>query len=106
LRQIGDDLGAILSAHIYRDVYFQLPYRWRDRVLNPIATIHLFVLHILNHNTAFNHLARFTGQSFSTSAYCQARARLPLALLERLLERVAAAVHPLTEWGRWRRHRT
>jgi hypothetical protein len=106
LRQIRDDLAAVLSPRTIREVCSQIEHHWRDRILDPVTTIHLFVLQILHCNTACTHLARLTGQSFSASAYCQARARLPLALLERLLERIAAAVRPLTDQGRWRGHRT
>lgn len=106
LRQIRDDLAAVLSPRTIRDVCSQIEHRWRNRILDPVTTIHLFVLQILHGNTACTHLARLTGQSFSASAYCQARTRLPLALLERLLERLAAAVRPLTDQGRWRGHRT
>jgi hypothetical protein len=106
LRQIRDELATILRPDSIRDICAGLEHRWRERVLDPVTTIHLFVLQILYRNTACTHLPRLVGQAFSASAYCQARARLPLALLERLLERVVEAVRPLTDGGRWRGHRT
>ena len=54
---------------------------WRDRVLTPVTTIQLFLLQILHGNTACSHLPHLSGLRFSASAYCQARAKLPLAPL-------------------------
>jgi hypothetical protein len=53
-------------------------HRWRERLLSPVTTIHLFVLQVLDCNTACAHLPRLSGMAFSDSAYCQARARLSL----------------------------
>lgn len=63
--------------------------RWRDRILSPAHTVQLFLLQILHGNTAINHLRFFSGKSFSASAYCQARQRLPLKLFEVLLEKMS-----------------
>ena len=62
----------------------EVGHSWRDRTLGPVVTTHLFVQQILHGNTAANHLRHLSGLSFTDAAYCQARARLPLALLERL----------------------
>jgi hypothetical protein len=51
---------------------------WRERMLTPVTTIHLFLLQILHGNTACRHLPHLSGLRFSAAAYCQARARLPL----------------------------
>ena len=69
----------------------QVGHTWRERVLDPVTTIHLLVLQILHPNTAAAHLPRLTGRDFSASAYCQTRARLPSTLLERLLDTLASA---------------
>jgi hypothetical protein len=42
-------------------------YSWKDRLLNPTNTIHLFMLQILNHNTALNDLPRRSGATFTGS---------------------------------------
>jgi hypothetical protein len=80
---------------------------WRERVLTPVTTIQLFLLQILHGNTACSHLPHLSGLRFSASAYCQARARLPLDLLGLLLTRLctSAQSHLLDE-GRWQGHRT
>ena len=80
---------------------------WRDRVLTPVTTVQLFLLQMLYGHTACHHLPHLSGLRFSAAAYYQARARLPLRLLDLLLERLASAVHPcLSSEGRGHGHRT
>jgi hypothetical protein len=68
----------------------------------------LFVLQILHGNTAISHLRHFSKRAFTPSAYCQARGRLPLAVLQQLQRRLVAALQPLMneDDGRWLGHRT
>lgn len=108
LRQIRDDIATVLSPDTLRSVCEQVGHTWRERILDPVTTIHLFVLQVLHRNTAVAYLPRLTGRSFSVSAYCQARARLPLAVLRELVSRVAESVRPLTgrDNERWRGHQT
>src|SRR5215216_5685643 len=80
---------------------------WRDRLLNPVITVQLFLLQILHGNTACRHLPHLAGFYFSASAYCQARAKLPIRLLEYLLERFSqSAQSTIAAEGRWYGHRT
>ena len=80
---------------------------WRDRVLTPVTTIQLFLLQILHGNTACSHLPHLSGIRFSASAYCQARARLPLRFFDLLLEGFNRAVQRSAVGdGRWHGHRT
>jgi hypothetical protein len=66
----------------------------------------LFLTQILRGNTAINHLVRISGRSFTGSAYCQARSRLPLALFQELLRRVAHRIRPaIDDTGKWHGHR-
>src|SRR5262245_4570686 len=107
LRQIRVDIAAVLDPAALRDLCRELGHRWRERLLDPVTTIHLFLLQILHGNTACAHLPRLTGVAFTASAYCQARARLPLAVLQAVLRRLAEAVAPLNDsTGLWRGHRT
>ena len=82
-------------------------YTWRDRLLNPVITIQLFFVQVLNGNTACTHLRHLTKVAVSASAYCQARAKLPLTVFKRLLRTVSDRLQsdPLEE-GRWLGHRT
>lgn len=84
----------------------QVKHSWRAGLLDPVATVHLFLTQILHGNTAINHLPRLSGQQFTDSAYCQARARLPLELFRRLVRRVATRLRAAVEdAGTWRGHR-
>jgi hypothetical protein len=53
------------------------------------------------------HVSLLAGRAFSASAFCQARARLPLAVFRALVRNIVHALIPDTEAiGRWRGHRT
>ena len=80
---------------------------WRDGVLNPLATISLFLIQTLHGNTACEHLRHLAPLRFTASAYCQARRRLPLTMFQHLLRTVTEGMFDATESiARWRGHRT
>jgi hypothetical protein len=107
LRRIHNDLAQILDAQQITRVCREVGYRFRQRLLDPIATIQLFVVQILHGNFAVARLQDFTEEPFSEAAYCKARGRLPLAVLQTLLQRVGAALRTtLDDAGRWCGHRT
>jgi hypothetical protein len=107
LLHIQKDLAHVLDGNQIVAVCHEAGYRFRRRVLDPITTIHLFVIQILNGNFAVARLQEFTAEIFTEAAYCNARIRLPLKVLQLLLERVGAALRPtLDDAGRWRGHRT
>jgi Transposase DDE domain len=107
LSQFKADVAKALSAETVRRICGYLCHTWRDRVLNPVTTVHVFLLQILHGNTACTALSRLAGVPFTAAAYCSARKRLPLALFEDLLQRVCDALFPeIQETGRWLGHRT
>jgi hypothetical protein len=107
LRQIRDDLAHVLETAALRDLCLSFGLRWRERVLDPVTTIHLFLLQILHGNTSCAHVPRLAGRPFTASAYCQARSRLPLAVLQALLRRITGALRPVVDAeGLWHGHRT
>jgi hypothetical protein len=107
LRQLRDGLAGVLTPTAIHVACRAAGHTWRDRLLDPVTTVHLFLLQILHGNTACSHLPRLTGQTFSASAYCQARARLPLAVCQALLRAATAAAGSLVDTvGLWRGHRT
>lgn len=69
----------------------QAGHAWRVRKFDPVATVHLFVLQVLNGNTAIAHLRHLAGSAVNAAAYCRARMRLPLAVYETLLDYTARA---------------
>jgi hypothetical protein len=58
---------------------------YRDRVLNPVVLLRLFLLQVLSRNIAITALRQFSGTDFAPSSYCQARQKLPLRFLRRLI---------------------
>ena len=90
LARLRQDLASRLSPEAIRSACRQANYSWRNRKLDPVATVSLFLLQILNGNTACQHVVHFGNWAFSAVAYCQARKRLPLRVLQILLEEIAA----------------
>src|SRR3954466_8130567 len=90
LHRLRQDIAADLTQETIEEACRQTNYSWRKRLLDPATTIYLFLLQILHGNTACQHVVHFGGWSFSDSAYCQARKRLPLAVFHALLGKIAA----------------
>ena len=86
LRCITQDLESFLPERSIRQVCLEVGYRWRNRQFDPVATLHLFILQILNFNTAITHLRHLAKVPINAASYCKARMRLPLKVLQRLLE--------------------
>jgi hypothetical protein len=107
VRHFKVDVAHVLAAETIRQVCDRLGHSWRDRVLDPAATVHVFLLQILYGNIACSALSRLSGLAFTASAYCEARSRLPLSVFAVLLERVGEMLVPeMDETGLWRGHRT
>lgn len=106
VREIKSDVAKHLEAAAVEGICGELNYRWRERMLGPVVTMHAFLLQVLHGNTACDHIPHLMGQQFTGEAYCQARTRLPLELFERLL---SAVCHTLAacreESARWCGHR-
>jgi DDE family transposase len=108
LQRFTGEWAVLLEAEAILTVCREIGYTaWRDRVLTPVTTIHLFLLQILHGNTACSHLPHLSGLRFSAAASCQARTRLPLHFFALLLERFSSAVQrSASDDGRWHGHRT
>jgi hypothetical protein len=108
LRQIKSEIAVFLSPTLIRNVCQTIGHVWRERVLDPVTTVHLFVLQILHGNTACSEVPRLGAVACSGEAYCQARQRLPLQLLRYLLRALGQflGVSPMLDEGRWHGHRT
>jgi hypothetical protein len=106
LGRLRQDIAADLAKETIEEACRQVKYSWRKRILDPATTIYLFLLQVLHGNTACTHVVHFGVWSFTDSAYCQARKRLPLAVFHWLLEKVAATSRAATAGGsRWLGHR-
>ena len=112
LRRVRQDVATLLDKEAINAVCREENYSWKERLFNPANTVHLFILQILNHNTPLNDLPHKSGETFTGSAFCKARKRLPLGVFQRLLRRMADTLLPrsggahLDEEGRWFGHRT
>lgn len=93
LSKVKRDLSQLLDPDLLRQLAREQQHHWRQRVLDPAVTLLLMITQMLHGNIAIGHLRRVVAARwrFSDVAYCQARARLPLALLRRLMQWVAHA---------------
>jgi hypothetical protein len=108
LARIKGQVTRAVPPHLILRLCRRLGHRWRKRDLGPVLTTHLFLQQVLYGNTAAAHLRRLSGLAFTDSAYCQARARLPRELLDRLQQAVTDGWrHDGGERpeARWRGHR-
>src|SRR3954471_1311338 len=91
LARIKADVRSFVSDEQIERGCDSCGHRWRERRFGPVVTVHLFVLQVLHFNTAVRHLRLLAGCAVNAAAYCEARMRLPLAVLESLLRDSAAA---------------
>ena len=106
LDRLKQDLAAELSPNAIEQACKQEKYSWRQRMLDPVTTVYLFILQILHGNTACSHVVHFGQWNFTDAAYCAARKRLPLAVLRRLAARIAESVRTATTaQSTWHGHR-
>ena len=101
-----DPLGVV-DASLIEDICREQGHDWRRRELDPATTIALFVQQVLAGNCSCGEVPHIAGGHFTASAYCQARARLPLGVYEELTRRAVERALPRTRRGLWLgRHRT
>jgi hypothetical protein len=88
-------------------------YNFRNTLLTPGNTLRLFVQQIACGNIACSAVQHLAGEDFSDSAWCQARARLPIELIQQvhrqLIDSVRRELSGTDDIGdaayRWRGHR-
>src|ERR1041384_8506228 len=80
-----DPLGAIKPRAV-EALCDELHHDWRGRQLDPAVTVALFVQQIIHGNAPCSEVRHLAGERFTASAWCQARARLPLAVSEGMLK--------------------
>jgi len=93
--RVKSNVTRFLPERVIREAADAVGHEYRDRKLGPVRTVLLLVLQLLSANASLAHARALGGYAFSVSALCEARARLPLALLRRVLDwlvtQVAAA---------------
>lgn len=106
IQSVKDDLANLLEAESIFKICRTAGHTWRMSLLNPAVLIHLFIMQILNRNTACSHLRHLSGLSFTASAYCQARMRLPLQVITLLVQHVCQLIGAVCDdQERWFGHR-
>jgi hypothetical protein len=106
LERFRQDWTAHLKAEAILDACRRVGHTWRERTLDPVTTIQLFLLQVLHGNTPCAHLPHLSGLAFSETAYCKARARLPLEVFQLLLARMTRHVQQASDAAaRWYGHR-
>jgi hypothetical protein len=106
VQQFKQSWSEELEDEAIRGACREVGHQWRDRKLDPVTTVRLFLLQILCGNTACNHVPRLAGMKLTGSAYCEARGRLPLEVLQTLLTRCTSQMSEcVRETGRWLGHR-
>ncbi len=110
IRQDGSDL---LRPDRINQLARESGHAFRDTTLTPGQTLLLFVRQVAHGNVACSAVSHLAGHDFSDSAWCQARARLPIDLVHRVHECVVEAARRELELAgdvgagsyRWRGHR-
>jgi hypothetical protein len=108
LNQVRQGVTSTLSSDFIHAACLASGHTWcDDALLTPAAIIHWFLIQVFHGNTALTHVSILADRLFSASAFCQARARLPLAVFRTVLREMVKAIVPDIEvTGRWRGHRT
>jgi DDE family transposase len=85
---------------------------FRRTLLTPGSTLWLFVQQVANGNIACSSVSHLSGESFTDSAWCQARSRLPLEVVQQVhrqvIEQGRRQLNQSDDIGdayRWRGHR-
>lgn len=106
VKQIKSDVAAHLDPSIIRSVCEEFGHKWRKRILDPVTTVHAFLLQVLFGNTACDEVSHLVGKRFTGEAYCRARARMPLEILQELAARVSGTLRStLDSAALWFGHR-
>lgn len=108
LGRVKAQLADVLPDRLIHQACVRVGHRWRDRLLDPTVTTYLLLRQVLQGNPSVGELQRQSGLDFTPSAYCQARQRLPLAVLRDLQRAVAGRAQATLDddrRARWKGHR-
>lgn len=106
LGRIKDDPRKLLAPDALEAVCRELGLEWRDTPLTPPNTLALFVQQVAHGNVSCAQTVRLGGLDVTAQAYCEARQRLPLKVIEAASARVYdATARAMGSDGRWRGHR-
>lgn len=107
LEKVKHDPSALIDPEVVARSCREAGHRWRARTLDPLRTLRAFASQMARGNTAIAHVVRLAGGRFTESAYCQARARLPVSVVRAVLDdfTTRAGRGDGLSGGLWRGHR-
>jgi hypothetical protein len=103
---IKRNVAHCLSQAAIEEACHEAGYCWRQRTLGPAQTVWAFALQVLHGNVACAHAVRLAQLTCSAAAYCDARMRLPLQVLKRIVELTSQAAGRGAPVALWHGHRT
>lgn len=98
--RVKSNVTQFLPEQVIRDAAAAVGHRYRDRKLGPVETVLTLVLQLLAGNASLAHGRAMAGYAFTRSALCQARGRLPVALLARVFDWLVERAAPPSDGPR------
>ena len=98
VRHVKSHLDHLVSAPDILRMAQAVGHTWRDRLLNPATTVYVWLMQLLA-QVALPGLCHVTQIPATAAAFCKAKTRLPLQLLQRLVE--CSAQTPVPASWRW-----
>jgi hypothetical protein len=112
LSQVRDGSHDLLPLDQINQLARDAGHHFRNTALSPRNTLELFVQQVASGNIACSAVQFLAGEEFTDAAWCQARKRLPLAVIEqanrRLVDRTISELQLGDDVGdgpyRWKGH--
>jgi hypothetical protein len=82
----SDPLACLGGQERINALFAQAGHVWRKGVWDPATTLGMFILQVLHGNTAITHLRHLTIMDVNESTYCDARMRLPVTAVAKVVE--------------------
>ncbi len=97
----SNPLGCLGGRERVNELFSAAGHVWRDTLWDPAATLGVFILQVLHENTAISHLRHLINFPVKESTYCDARMRLPVAGVARVVESLCGETCESSERGLW-----
>jgi hypothetical protein len=109
IAKIKDDPKHLLDQQTLLQSCRDLGYTWRNRIFDPVTIVSLFIVQVMNGNVACQGLTHLSSLTFTATAYCRARKRLPLKVYQWLcrsfIEGLRSSTKDVAAAGDWFGHR-
>lgn len=108
LQHVKQDVDGLLDRKTIHSLCEAHGHVWRPGPLEPAATLGLMLRQVAEGNVAGTAVVRMAGGAFTESAWCQARQRLPLGVLQDVAHNLADQVRQsagVASEPRWRDRR-